>query len=259
MRKILGLVALGAMVSAGAPAQAAQFLYTVTGTVAGDEFTYDDWHVFDPVQGQAFTAEFLVDDAAPTSLYTYGATTSSASGGGATQLGTRSPVFGSLTIGSNTYDVRQGDYHLYPSYDPDPVGPIATIEESGLAAKDAVSHQLTLAATYDDYYSCCFPHANDTYDQGEGLDFTLHSAGFTSPDYRQGGTFALAPGSYGEFYKYETIVAWPGNLTNIFLAATSLQVTPLGAVPEIGTWLMMVLGIGGAGLSARSRRNARVA
>jgi hypothetical protein len=253
-RALTGLCALAAVVSWSGTAHAAQFLYTITGTVTGDELTYDEWHIFDPEQGQAFTARFLVDDAAPSALYSYDATGSRASGGGLTQIGTRSPLSASLTIGSRTYDIRSGDFRQYPVIDPisgDPVGPTDLVNELGLVAKDAALGSLSLSGVYSDSHECCFPHPNDTYSQGDALEFTLRSAAFTDPDFRQTGTFALTS-SGGYFSKSETIVAWPGALSQILLTANVLTVAQVSAVPEIGTWLMMMFGVGTVGWMARS-------
>ena len=251
MRAVLSVLAMLAM-AFSAPASATQFLYTVTGTVVGDEFTYDEWHIFDPTQGEEFTASFVVDDAKPDSLYSYGSLGSSATGGGITQFGTRSPLTASLTIGGQTYQIRSGDYHSYPTIEPltgDPVGPTDTIDELGSVAKDPGAHQLALTAGYSEGHSCCFPHPNDTYGQNEILDFSLNSGAFTSPDYRQAGTFALT--GFGYFAKSATIVASPGALTNIYLAPVSLTVS---AVPEIGSWLMIIVGVGLIGAVVRRRR-----
>lgn len=256
-RRILpGFLALAATVSFGSPAQATQFLYTISGTVTGDELTYDDWHLFDPEQGEAFSAAFVLDDAAPLALYDYGATGSSASGGGLVQLGTRTPLIASLTIGGSTYAIRTGDFHQYPNYDPetgDPSGPTDLADEYGMADKRGDLGKLSLSSGYSQSHSCCFPHPGDSYGEGEELSFSLLSAALADADYRQTGTFALAAGSGGYFGKSEYIVDRPGYLTQILLKAQTLTVSQIGAVPEVATWLMMIVGIGAVGLALRRK------
>lgn len=260
MRCIACMLAVLAIVAASTQAQAAQFLYAISGTVFGEELTFDEYHIFDPQQGDAFVAKFLVDDASPLALYAAGPTGSSARGGGAIQLGTRTPVTSWLTIRGNTYGIRTGDLHSYSTIDPntgDPIGPTDVIEESGLIDKDATAHRLTLSSSYFDSHSCCFPHPGDSYDAGESLDFNLGSGAFSDPEYRQTGTFSLDPGSSGYFGKSSSFAGNPGAFTQILLLATSLTVTQVSAVPETGAWLMMILGISAIGLVARARAGQR--
>jgi hypothetical protein len=253
MRRTTSVFALCAAMVFALPAHGTQFLYTVTGTVVGEELSYDEFGVFDPDQGDAFTAQFLVDDAAALALYNYGPIGSYANGGGMIQVGTRTPLFGKLTIEGGTYAVRTGDYRLDPVIDPvtgDPSGPTAGISEGGFISRNSATGSLNLFSRYGESYSCCFPHPGENYGQSESLEFTLLSSGFTSPDYRQLGTFALLPGSGGGFYRYVYDGSYPGNMAQIALSATTLTVA---AVPELRSWAMLLVGIGAAGAVLRRR------
>lgn len=262
MRRIASVLGLLTAVSFAVPAEATQFLYTITGTVVGEELSYDEFGVFDPDQGDPFTAEFVVDDAAPLALYNYGPIGSYTNGGAMVQQGTRTPLTSKLTIEGASYAVRTGDFHLDPVIDPvtgDPSGPSQGVSEGGFISRNSATGSLNLFSRYGESYSCCWPHPNDIYGQSESLEFTLFSSGFTDPDYRQTGTFALLPGSGGGFYRVEYNSPTPGYMTQISLLASTLTVASLSAVPELGTWAMMLVGVGAAGAVARRRPKYRAA
>jgi len=260
MLRLITTFMLAASLLVSGPAFATQFLYTITGAITGEELSFDERGIFSFAQGDAFTATFLVDDARPEALYSYDPTGSSAIGGGYLALGTRTPVTSTIAINGNSFSVRTGDFHQYPITDPatgDPIGPTDTIDELGVVSKDTNDHSLQLVSGYDSSHSCCFPAPHDSYGEFEGLEFVLYSGAFTDPDYRQTGTFTLQPGSYGGFFKSDSFAGNPGLFTQILLAANSLTVTRVAAVPEIGTWLMMILGLGVIGVGLRRNGNAR--
>lgn len=258
MRLLLCLLAsLGALMFGGA-ASAAQFLYTLTGQVVLDELSYDELQLFGPTLGSTFSASFVVDDAVAQAIYAYGPTGSSATGGWTIAPGTSPPVGASLTIGSATYALRQGNSSSGPiiGSDGDPYGGTSLRRDSGSIAKDAVSQRLDLSASYYEESFCCYPAGYHFSASADYLDFGFQSAAFTDPDYRQLGTYALDPGG-GYFSSYVQSGPTPGAMTQLRLVAGTLTVASLSAVPEIGTWLMMMAGVACAGWSMRRRGQLR--
>lgn len=249
--------AFAALLASAVPGQAtaAQFLYTIAGTVIGDELSYDDYGLFDVVQGGPFSVAFVVDDALPNASYSYAPTQSSASGGGTATSAPVTPVRATLTIGNGSYTIRTGRYQVGPVYNPETgeyTGPGASAQDLGQVAKNAVAQQLSFTSYYYDSYSCCYPWVYTSSGSGEELDFTLTSGLFTDPDYRQLGTFAVSGGGY--FNRSNEVDGQLGQHAQIAFSATSLTVSQLSAVPEIETWLMIVAGVGAAGLAARRKR-----
>jgi hypothetical protein len=257
MRLLLCLAASLAALVCATQASAAQFLYTISGQVVLDELSFDEQQLFGPTLDSTFTAAFVVDDAIPQAIYNYGMTGSGATGGWTVAPGTLPPVSTSLTIGNATYALRQGNSSFGPMIGPDgePFGGTSLQRDSGSIAKDAVERQLDLSATYYEESFCCYPVGYQFSASGDYLDFGLQSAAFTNPDYRQLGTFALAP-SGGYFNSFVQSGPTPGAMTQIRLTATTLNVASLAAVPETGTWLMMIAGIAYAGSVMRRRGKA---
>src|SRR5262245_54400483 len=106
-KRMFALAALYAASIQAVPAQAAQFLYTITGVttdnVLGGIYGFSDPTL--PV-GVDFKVTYLVDDALPTAAYDYGVQQSYAKGGGLfVGGGSRPPVSGTLQIGSSSYTV----------------------------------------------------------------------------------------------------------------------------------------------------------
>lgn len=236
------------------PATAAQFLYTVTGSIIGDELSFDEYGLFDVVQGGPFTVKFLVDDGRPNASYTDTPTGSSASGGGVATSTTAPPVTATLTIGSGSYTIRTGRYQVDPIYDPNSgtyIGPTASAQDFGAVTKDANAHRLAFSSYYGESSECCLPWVYTSSGSGEELEFTLLSGLFSNPDYRQLGTFAVSGGGY--FNRSNTIDGQLGQHAQIAFNATGLTVSQVSAVPEIGTWLMLVLGVGVVGAATRRR------
>lgn len=254
MRLLLCLVAsLGALMCGG-QASAAQYLYTITGQVILDELSYDERQLFGPTLGSTFTAAFVVDDAVPEAIYAYGPGGSSATGGGTIAAGTLPPLSASLTIGGVTYGVRQGNSSSGPIIGPDgeAYGASSLQRDSGSIAKDALARRLDLSASYYEESFCCYPVGYEFSASGDYLDFGLQSAAFTDPDYRQIGTYALSL-SGGYFGSYVQSGPNPGAMTQIRFTAETLTVASLSAVPEVGTWLMMMAGVAYAGCALRRR------
>lgn len=242
---------------AGTPASAAIFTYIVTGTVIGDASV--DSAVFgDDVVARGFSARFTVDDAMPLAQYAASVTGSSAQGGGLVQDGTRPPVAATLTINGIDYAIRTGDKDEPPYCDLDfgCFGPSARIDDLGAIVKDAGAGRLDLATRYEDSSSCCADYGSWYSDATDDLRFTLNDAAFTSPDYRQGGTFAVTGvGSFLAAYVAGDRSGGVDAATRLTLAPTALQVS--GGVPEPGSWMMMILGFGLIGVAVRRAPRAR--
>jgi hypothetical protein len=243
------------MLALPTPARAAQFLYTITGNLVLDELTYDELQLFGPALSSTFSAAFVVDDAMPQAAYSYGATGSSATGGGIP--GTVPPVSATLTIGGITYAIRQGNSSSGPIIGPDgdPFGGTSLEQDYGSVAKSSVNGSLALSTTYYREAFCCFPVGYQFDATGDDLSFALYSPAFSGPDYRQTGTFALAS-SGGYFNSHVQSGPVPGLMTQIRFQAQALTVASLAAVPEIGTWLMMIAGMGCAGQAVRRGRQS---
>lgn len=258
MRLLLCLLAsLGALMC-GTQASATQFLYTITGQVVQDELTFDELQFFGPTLGSTFSAAFVVDDAVGSAIYAYGPTGSSATGGWAVAAGTLPPVGASLTIGGVSHTLPQGNSYSGPiiGSDGEPYGASSLQRDSGSLAKDAATKRIDLSATYYQESFCCYPVGHEFSASGDYLDFALQSAAFTNPDFRQVGTFALGP-SVGFFGSFVQSGPNPGAMTQIRFIAETLTVAGLSAVPEIGTWAMMIAGVAFAGSSLRRRAQAR--
>jgi hypothetical protein len=258
MRLLLCLLAALSALVCGTEASAAQFLYTITGQVVLDELSYDERQLFGPTLGSTFTAGFVVDDAVAQAIYDYGPTSSSATGGWASAPGTLPPITASLTIGGGTYAVRQGNSSSGPMISPDgePFGGTSSQRDLGAIRKDAVARRLDLTTSYYEESFCCYPAGYQFEASGDYLDFGLYSAAFTNPDYRQLGTYAVAP-TGGYFSSFVQTGPYPGAMTQIRFTAERLTVSSLSAVPEIGTWLMMIAGVACAGSSKRRRGQPR--
>lgn len=252
MRRILfGLATLTTSL-VGGPATAAIFTYVVTGTVVGGgnegNATFGD-----DVIGRAFSASFEVDDALPTALYAASATGSSAQGGGLVQPGTRPPVTATLTINGISYAIRTGERKQEPTCYPEIgecFGSTWTEDDRGGIVKDADARQLSLFGGYRS-----FDNSPGLFfrNMADALDFTLRSADFTVPDYRQPGSYAVT--GTGSFATSYDLVAYSGgseySATRLSLAPTRLSVG--GGVPEPATWAMMILGFGLIGAAMRGQ------
>ncbi|UAK26666.1 PEPxxWA-CTERM sorting domain-containing protein [Sphingomonas nostoxanthinifaciens] len=168
---------------------------------------------------------------------------------------------GVIAINGHSFTIPQGDLTQVPVIDPisgDGSGPTETEQDEANAIKDGASKNLQLDATFSDDYSCCAPVTSEGSKVGSGISLSLDSLGFTSPDFREVGTFALSPSSNGffyDFYDYISREGENGNSSDIALLPQSLTVSVSG-VPEPAAWTMMVAGFAAAGIAARRRRGA---
>lgn len=255
-RRILALVGAVAALTFDGAAQAAQFLYTITGTTTNDVTGPNALEGATLPVGADFTLSYLIDDALPTAQYVYDAPRSAAIGGGQFDGSTRPPATATLTVGPYSYTIRTGDFFQPYAVDSsgEPVG--NTIRELDLGSVDKTlsTRRIDLAAGFNRNETCCgtfFGYSNDEFDR---LELRLFSPDFTSSDYRETGTFSLGAVSTGSFVTGFSSFDRSGtpfvSYEGAGLAAAQLTVA---AVPQAGTWCFMILGAGFVGMSLRSR------
>lgn len=238
-------------------ADAAQFLYTITGTTTNDVTGPNALEGATLPVGVDFTLSYLIDDALPTAQYVYNATQSAAIGGGQFDGSTRPPVTATLTVGSYSYTIRTGDFFQPYNIDPvgDPVG--VTIQELdlGLVGKYMPEREINLVAGFNRNETCCGIFFGSSSDYFDRLDLSLSSPDFTSADFRETGTFNLGSRSGGSFLTGFTTLDRSevpfASYEGVGLSATQLTVA---AVPGADAWAMMIAGTGLIGASLRQRR-----
>lgn len=253
--------ALVALSVQAAPAQAAQFLYTITGVttadVIGGLYGFNDATL--PV-GVDFTVKYLVDDSLSTAAYDVGVQQSYAKGGGLlVGGGSRPPVSGSLQIGSDTFTVRQGDFFQNFTFDPvygDASGQFIQELDLGNVSKKITNGTMNFETLFSRSEVCCgmFPYDSTTY--VDSLVFYLNSSEFASLDFRETGTFDLNANSVGSFSTGSISESRNGfpyvDQQAVGLTATQLTVA---AVPGPTSWALMIGGVGMIGCMMRGRRN----
>ena len=259
LKAVLAAVATISSLAPGGAANAAQFLYTITGTTTNDVIDLYGYEGASLPVGEAFTLSFLVDDSLPTAQYDYGVNQSYAKGGGQYSIGTRPPVSATFQTGSFNYTIRSGDF--YQPYAIDSVGdPTGTwIQELDLGSvnKNLAAGTLDFSTRFDRAESCCgvfYGYNGNSIDQ---LDLSLISPDFNSIDFRETGTFTLAPGSTGSFLT--GYLGQDRSSTTVYYESAGLSATQLtvSAVPEPQSWAIMILGVGYVGMTLRSGKSSR--
>lgn len=248
-------VTLASLTLAGS-AHAAQFLYTITGTTTNDVIDLYGYEGATLPVGEAFTLSFLVDDAQPAAQYDYGVNQSYAKGGGQYSTITRPPVTATFQTGSYSYTIRTGDFLQPYGIDGvgDPTGEYIQELDLGSVNKDLAAGELIFSTRFDRHNVCCgifYGYSSNSIDQ---LDLSLFSPDFTSIDYRETGTFNLAPGSIGSFLT--GYIGQDRSSTTVYYESAGLSATQLtvAAVPEPQSWAIMLLGAGFVGMSLRTRK-----
>lgn len=245
MRVIFAVAALACCASEAA--NAADFLYTFSGTV-----TYAN-NIDSPGiyanEGDPIAFSLLLRDTLPTVTYTYEPTRSSAIGGSDFLAGTQFPVDRRVHIdpalgyGTNVTPLATG-FRDGDSY-------------SASFQKNAVAKSLFVTMAFENFV----PPAPDCQERCSGTRIThyasaqVYSDAFTSPDFRETGTFELGAGTgtlgdgvstfltFNDFYE---------------LSLSRLTVEPVGsAVPELDAWLMMLIAVGWSGAALRRRQDLR--
>ncbi|WP_223799607.1 PEP-CTERM sorting domain-containing protein [Sphingomonas nostoxanthinifaciens] len=291
MRRLrLALVPLLAC-SVALPSQAALYNYVVTGTVDLSGFSQDPAKIFGPgvMNGDGFTATFVIDDANPTTFYDYsgveiggpggpsmlapGSIASGASGctASAPTCGPIAPTFisAAVTVGGVTFGVPS----IYPDVAPRPdatttirsLGGQVTKYYSGLHTGFFQDDSLELDATL--LRSESLADGSNPFLSYE-IDFRLFSTLFTSTDFREPLSIDLPsssdpagpPASRGFITVQDDIFAGGTETSNadafVILDATHLTVSP---VMEPTTWLLALIGFGAVGAAARRRGRAAAA
>lgn len=259
LKTVLAGAALSSL-TLGSAANAAQFLYTITGVTTNDVIDLYGYEGATLPVGEAFTLSFLIDDALPTAQYDYGVNQSYAKGGGQYSTVTRPPVTATFQSGSFNYTIRTGDLLQPYGIDGvgDPTGEFIQELDLGSVNKDLAAGELTFSSRFDRHNVCCgifYGYSGNSIDQ---LDLSLFSPDFKSIDYRETGTFDLAPGSIGSFLT--GYIGQDRSSTTVYYESAGLSATQLtvAAVPEPQNWAIMLFGAGFIGMSLRARRMREV-
>lgn len=248
MRAILA-AAIGLVGMQPGAAPAADFLYTFTGVV-----TYAnnaDAPGIYASEGDPIAFSLRVRDDFASVAYLYGPNGSSASGGPDHAPGTLFPVDRTVQIDPSLgYAVEH--VPLESGYDP-------ADNHSAAVVKNAAAKSLTIDMRFENFTppdDGCTERCSGTY-IARTASARVFSDAFASPDFRETGSFALSPGSVGSLG--DTFATFIPYSDFYELALTQLTVAQLpAAVPEAGTWLMMIAGIGVAGAALRRRPAVRV-
>jgi hypothetical protein len=258
------LAASSAVSVQAVPAQAAQFLYTITG-VTTDNMLGGIYGFTDPTLpvGVDFTVTYLVDDALPTAAYDSGVQQSYAKGGGLfVGGGSRPPVSAKLQIGASSYTVRQGDFFQNYIFDPvygDASGQYIRELDLGNVTKNITSGTLNFDTQFSRNEVCCGMFSYDSTTFLDNLVFYLNSPEFTSLDFRETGTFVLGANSIGSFLTGSISESRNGppfvTYDGVGLTATQLTVA---AVPGPASWAIMIGGVGMIGGMMRGRRDRQL-
>lgn len=257
--------ALLALSTQAMPAQAAQFLYTITGVtsanVMGGIYGFSDPTL---PMGVDFTVKYLVDDALPTAAYDYGVQQSYAKGGGLfVGGGSRPPVSGALQIGSYSYAVKQGNFFQNYTFDPvygDASGQYIRELDLGNVTKNITTGTLNFDTQFSREEVCCGMFSYDSTTYIDQLVFYLNSPEFMSLDFREPGTFDLGANSIGSFLT-GSISQSRNSSPYVIYDAVGLTATQLtvAAVPEPASWAIMIGGVGMIGGMMRGRRDRQPA
>lgn len=232
--RVKGLILLASVAFCSMPAQAALFVATYSGVVKNG---YDVSNVFGgaSLDGVAFSARYLIDDATSGASSNYGIYSSSIAGGtGFGHADGTSPVSAIYTIGSLTFTSGQGGANVQQSND--------------LWGSDGTYHTalpgMALAGLQiNGYNQLQGPSIVSISDFRTPLEYDVQSGdgsfgGFTIGHFVSGSFYGLAGGSFSN---------------------THLSIGPVAsessAVPEPTSWAMMIAGFGLAGSTLRRQRN----
>lgn len=243
MRSYFAL-ALGFAALQPSAAGATSYLYAFTGVVTYASNADATWIYAD--EGDSVMFSLRVQDNLGTAAYTYGSTTSSAIGGPDYTPGTLLPVDRKVIVDPD--HGHTGDFTPLES------GFSIADNYSASVSKDATAQSLTLAMNFEQEIP------PDPYCQerctGSRTTHTataqVYSDAFTSPDFRELGSFDLKAGSVGTLGdSFSTFLSF-GDFYEVSLSKLTVTQLP-DAVPETATWMMMIAGIGLIGGTLRRR------
>jgi hypothetical protein len=246
------MIVLAVLLSCGAPASATLINIVFSGRVAvfnDGSYGLDELALFGPrnglLDGQSFTALFVVDDAAMGANYVYGPSSSSASGG--LGFGGASPVSASLTINGTTVDLDLPPF--------------------GSPSVNTGSITKTLAPSS---FNASFAKYNGGSPYSAELNFNVAPAQpFTSSDFREPLSTGLAlsydvfpngaPNGFA-FLQAATPDGPDGMIvpTTTALSLVADRLSVAAAVPEPATWVMFIGGFGLIGGAMRRRQRVNV-
>lgn len=226
-------------------AYATSFLYSFTGVVTYAN-NVDATYIY-ANEGDAIAFSLRVQDNLATASYTYDPTRSSAIGGPDYAPGTLLPVDRKVTI--------DPDHGYAGDFTPLESGFRIDDNYSASVIKDAAAKSLTLVMNFEQYV----PPDRYCQERCSGSRTThtaaarVFSNAFTSPDYRELGSFDLSAGSTGTLGdSFSTYLSF-GDFYEVSLSKLTVTRLP-DAVPEPATWLMMIVGVGIVGAALRKRR-----
>lgn len=241
MRAFFAL-AFGLTIVQPGAAYATSYLYSFSGVVTYAN-NVDATDIY-ANEGDPIAFSLRVQDNLASAVYTYGHATSSAVGGPDYAAGTLLSVDRKVSIDPNLG--YAGDFTPLES------GFRPSDNYSASVSKDANAKSLSL----DMYAGQFTPPDQYCQERCSGTLVThtasaqVYSDAFTSPDFRELGTFDLRPGSVGTLSDGLSTYLHFGGSYEVSLSKLTVTQLP-DAVPELGTWIMMITGIGVAGGALR--------
>lgn len=216
-----------ALVVGAAPAQAADFTFTASGTI-------------DKVNPFYATPYFKAGDAFSLNLTieTYTQT-----------VGADYSYYGFKTTGSfsaGSYSTTLTHNNFFPNY---MAGEADWQQDGDMFFRFQAAHSTSSKISNDPFTNSVFFEVAGITDPGSGLTpLTIGNSGMTSSNL-PGGTFRI--GARNDDYQ----TRWDSSAKDFTWSLVPLK----SAVPEPGTWAFMILGFGAVGFSLRTRRRSSLA
>ena len=218
-------------------AQAAQFLITYTGTFDGKDKTGAFGAPNTDFINSAFTAIYLLDTSTVgATTRTDGLTFSHILGG--TRASTVSPVSASLTINGVTR-----------AFNGLASGEAILVNNEAGTGSDIIDHRVS-----DDGLSTTSTTDNYMYHTVDDVAGTLLSSINWGPAFTYAASRNDGTNAYFQFSTRNNATGDEEEYANGLMNIQSVTVASVGAIPEPGTWLMMIVGFGMVGASIRSTR-----